>query len=887
LTKSTTKQDKEPLQGTVRNLTPMMRQYLRAKESCPDSILFFRMGDFYEMFFEDAEVASKILEIALTSRDGGKAGRVPMCGVPHHAAQGYIAKLIKAGKTVAICDQVEDPKQAKGLVKREVVRTVTPGTVIEPSLLDEKQSNYLAALNILDESAGIAFLDLSTGEFLATELDGSGTNTSLREEFMKMAPAECLYPASVEGHRLIGELQAALPDTSFRTVEDDLFDARQARRMLLDHYELHSLKGFGLDSLPIAISSAGAALAYLMETQRDDVIHLKPIRVYHPRDYLVVDSATERSLELLATASEGKRSGSLLSVLDVTVTSMGGRLLKAWITHPLVDIAKMKARHESVEELVGAPQTRQAVRSVLSDVFDLERLIGRLSCATANARDMKMLGDSLGKIPELRTALAGCSSKLVGELRDSLDDLDDVTNLISKAIVDSPPPTVTEGGIFREAYNERLDELKGLLRDGRNWVASLQQDEIERTGITSLKVGYNKVFGYYIEVTKPNVHLVPEDYQRKQTLVNAERYVTPALKEREEEIVNAEEKMMELEYELFQQLRREVCKQTSRIQKDAEIVAQIDVLLSLADVAGSNRYCKPEISDQYGITISEGRHPVVEKLGVEREFVPNDTVMDAANASLLIITGPNMAGKSTYLRQVALIVLMAQMGSFVPAKSAHIGVVDRIFTRIGASDNLVRGESTFMIEMNETASILNSATNRSLIVIDEMGRGTSTFDGISIAWAVAEYLHDRIGAKTLFATHYHELTELATKLKRAKNLNVAVREWGGKVIFLYRVVDGGADHSYGVQVARLAGLPPSVLEEARAILESLECGTFMPALGRSVPVRQLTLFPEEGESAVESELEKVDLDTMAPRDALDFLYHLKKVSEKSRKRDAP
>jgi DNA mismatch repair protein MutS len=880
-------QNKKQSGGTVRNLTPMMRQYLRAKESCPDSILFFRMGDFYEMFFEDAEVASKILEIALTSRDGGKAGRVPMCGVPHHAAQGYIAKLIKAGKTVAICDQVEDPKQAKGLVKREVVRTVTPGTVIEPSLLDEKQSNYLAALNILDESAGIAFLDLSTGEFLATQLDGSGTDTSLREEFVKMAPAECLYPVSVEGNRFIGELQAALPDTSFRTVDDDLFDARQARRMLLDHYELHSLKGFGLENLPITISSAGAALAYLMETQRDDIIHLKPIRVYHPKDYLVVDSATERSLELLATASEGKRSGSLLSVLDSTVTSMGGRLLKTWITHPLVDIAEIKARHESVGELLDAPQTRQTVRSVLSGVFDLERLIGRLSCATANARDMKMLGDSLGKIPELRTALSGCSSPLIGGLRDSLDDLDDVTDLISKAIVDSPPPTVTEGGIFREAYDDRLDELKSLLRDGRNWVASLQQDEIERTGITSLKVGYNKVFGYYIEVTKPNVHLVPEDYQRKQTLVNAERYVTPALKEREEEIVSAEEKMMELEYELFQQLRRDVCEQTARIQKDAEIVAQIDVLLSLADVAGSNRYCKPEISGQYSITISEGRHPVVEELGVEREFVPNDTVMDAANASLLIITGPNMAGKSTYLRQVALIVLMAQMGSFVPAKSAHIGVVDRIFTRIGASDNLVRGESTFMIEMNETASILNSATNRSLIVIDEMGRGTSTFDGISIAWAVAEYLHDRIGAKTLFATHYHELTELATKLKRAKNLNVAVREWGGKVIFLYRVVDGGADHSYGVQVARLAGLPPSVLEEARTILESLECGTFMPALGRSVPVRQLTLFPEDGESAVESELEKVDLDTMAPRDALEFLYHLKKLSEKSKKQDEP
>jgi len=879
-------QNKKAPEGTVRNLTPMMRQYLRAKESCPDSILFFRMGDFYEMFFDDAEVASKILQIALTSRDGGQAGRVPMCGVPHHAAQGYIAKLIKAGKTVAICDQVEDPKQAKGLVKREIVRTITPGTVLEPSLLDEKQSNYLATLNILDESAGIAFLELSTGEFLATELDGPDTASNLREEFVKMAPAECVYPTSVEGHRLIEELQAVLPETAFKKVDDDLFDGRQARRMLLDHYEMHSLKGFGLESLPIAISSAGAALAYLMETQRDDVIHLKSIRVYHPQDYLVVDSATQRSLELLATAAEGKRSGSLLSVLDSTVTSMGGRLLKTWITHPLVDIAEIKARHESVGELLGAPQTRQAVRSVLSGVFDLERLIGRLSCATATPRDMKMLGDSLGKIPELRSALTDCSSKLVGELRDSLDDLDDVTNLISRAIVDSPPATLTEGGIFREAYNERLDELKGLVRDGRSWVASLQQDEIERTGITSLKVGYNKVFGYYIEVTKPNVHLVPEDYQRKQTLVNAERYVTPALKEREEEIVSAQEKMMELEYELFQELRREICKQTARIQKDAEIVSQIDVLLSLADMASSNRYCKPEISDQCGITISEGRHPVVEKLGVEREFVPNDTVMDSENAALLIITGPNMAGKSTYLRQVALIVLMAQMGSFVPAKSAHIGVVDRIFTRIGASDNLVRGESTFMIEMNETANILNSATNRSLVVIDEMGRGTSTFDGISIAWAVAHYLHDRIGAKTLFATHYHELTELATKLNRAKNLNVAVREWGGKVIFLYRVVDGGADHSYGVQVARLAGLPQSVLKQAREILESLECGTFMPALGRSVPVQQLTLFPEEGESAVEAELGKVDLDKMSPRDALDFLYHLRKLSERSKKQDA-
>ncbi|MCK5558574.1 MAG: DNA mismatch repair protein MutS, partial [Candidatus Hydrogenedentes bacterium] len=584
-----------------------------------------------------------------------------------HAAQGYIAKLIKAGKTVAICDQVEDPKQAKGLVKREIVRTVTPGTVTEPSLLEEKQNNYLATLNVLDQNAGIAFVELSTGEFLVTELDGPATQANLKEELVKMAPAECLYPPSVAGHQWIEELQTELPDTLFKTIEEDLFDGHQARKMLLDHYELHSLKGFGLENLPVAIGCAGAALGYIMETQKGDIVHLKPIRVYRPQDHLVVDRATQRSLELLATMSEGKRSGSLLSVLDSTATSMGGRLLKRWITHPLVNIAQIRERHEAVEELVDAPQKRRAIGSVLSSVFDLERLLGRLSCATGTAREMKMLGDSLGKIPELRSVLADFSGELLRELRDSLDDLDDLTSLVSKAIVDSPPTTVTEGGIFRDGYDERLDELRGLVRDGKSWIASLQQDEISRTGITSLKIGYNRVFGYYIEVTKPNVHLVPPDYQRRQTLVNAERYVTPALKEREEEIVHAEERMMELEYELFQELRRDVCKHTARIQRDAEIIAQIDVLLSLADVATSNGYYKPDVTEQYDIVIEEGRHPVVEKLGVDREFVPNDTVMDAENASLLVLTGPNMAGKSTYLRQVALIVLMAQMGSFVPA----------------------------------------------------------------------------------------------------------------------------------------------------------------------------------------------------------------------------
>jgi DNA mismatch repair protein MutS len=859
----------------------MLRQYLRAKESCPDSILFFRMGDFYEMFFEDAEVASRILEIALTSRDGGKAGRVPMCGVPHHAAKSYIAKLVKSGKTVTICDQVEDPKQAKGLVKREIVRTITPGTVIEPSLLDEKQSNYLATLNVLDEKAAIAFVELSTGDFLVTELDGARTAAGLTEELTNMAPAECLYPRSFHGHPFLRELQTVLPDTIFKMVDDTLFDTHHGRQILIDQYQVHSLKGFGLEQLAVATGCAGAALAYLLETQKDDVSHLKPIRVHEPNEYLVVDSATQRSLELLVSLAEGKRDGSLLGVLDTTVTAMGGRLLKQWILRPLVHIAEITARHQAVEELVAGHQKRQSLRAVLSGVFDLERLVGRLSCGTATPRDMKALGDSLGKVPELRSALEDCTSTLLRELCGSLDKLSDVTDLISGAIVDHPPATVTEGGIFRDGYNGRLDELKTLVRGGKSWIAALQQQEIDRTGIASLKVGYNKVFGYYIEVTKPNVHLVPEDYQRKQTLVNAERYVTPALKEREEEIVNAEDNMMQLEYDLFQDLRREICTHAARIQRNAEIIAQMDVLVSLADVATSNRYCKPEMTEEYGIAIEEGRHPVVEKLGVEREFVPNDTVMDAENASLLIITGPNMAGKSTYLRQVALIVLMAQTGSFVPATSARIGVVDRIFTRIGATDNLVRGESTFMIEMNETAKILNCATDRSLVVIDEMGRGTSTFDGISIAWAVAEYLHDHIGAKTLFATHYHELTELATPLKRAKNLNVAVREWAGKVIFLYRVVEGGADHSYGVQVARLAGLPQRVLDEARSILESLERGTFTPALGRSVPVQQLSLFPEETEPEIESELKKADLDRMSPREALDFLYHLRNLLKKS------
>ena len=861
-------------------LTPMLRQYIQAKAESKDSILFFRMGDFYELFFDDAIEAARLLGLALTSRDGADVeARAPMCGVPYRAVDTYVARLIKLGRTVTLCDQIEDPKLAKGIVKRAVVRTITPGTVMEPDLLEATANNYLGALCIAQAKAGLAFVDVSTGEFLAAQIDGDADRT-LADELTRMGPAEVLVSDAADEASLKA-LENRFAGVAFTRRPDEFFDPGLCRTLLMDQFELNTLKGVELEDAAEATAAAGAALAYIRETQRDAVPHLRLPRRYHPSGFVVLDGNTQRNLELIESLADRKKRGSLLGVLDRTQTNMGGRKLRHWVLHPLVDVGEIRARLDAIEELAASGELRLQLKDLFQGVADLERLLGRLTSKAGNARDLNVLGRSLEQTPLVKAALRRATAPLLSALRDGMDELADVTGWIRQAVVEEPPVTITEGNLIRSGHDPELDRLRVLVTGGRDWIAALQRQESARTGIPNLKVGYNKVFGYYIEVSKGNLHLVPDTYERKQTLVNAERFVTPELKSREEEIVAAQERMHKVEYDLFVAVRERVSGEARRIQETADALAAVDVLWSLAEVAVAKNYCKPVLDDSGMLVIRDGRHPVVEDLMHRGEFVPNDTLFDPAKATLQIVTGPNMAGKSTYLRQVALITLMAQMGSFVPAAEARVGVVDRIFTRVGASDNLVRGESTFMVEMVETANILNTATERSLLVLDEIGRGTSTFDGISIAWSVAEHIHDHIHAKTLFATHYHELTELAAKLEHAKNLNVAVREWNGKVVFLYRIVDGGADHSYGIQVAKLAGLPPKVIMRARDILESLESGN-TAAVG--LPQQMYLFGPQHpsGPGPVEKELESVDPDTLTPRQAQDLLYHLKHLANRPR-----
>ncbi|MBP8128759.1 MAG: DNA mismatch repair protein MutS [Candidatus Hydrogenedentes bacterium] len=866
-------------------VTPMLRQYLQAKAECGDSLLFFRMGDFFELFFEDALEASELLGLTLTSRDdAGKDRRVPMAGVPARAVDAYVARLLKAGRTVTLCDQMEDPKEAKGIVKRAVVRTITPGTVIEPELLEETANNYLCALALHDENAGLAFVDISTGEFLVAQAEGN-SQRAITDEFTRMNPAEVLIARDMDEAALKRLRQRHAAATFTPRAELD-FDPQAARELLLDFFGVSTLKGFGLEDAPVATAAAGAAIAYVKQTQRDMAPHLQYPRRYSPAGYVVLDGNTQRNLELIESLADKRKHGTLLGVLDRTLTPMGARMLRHWILHPLVDVMAIRARLDAVETLHDNTELRMTLRDLLRGVADLERLLGRISSKTGNARDLKALGASLTRAPGLRAAIAAAQVPYLRELREEIDELADVAGWIESSLSDEPPLALNEGRIFKDGCDPELDRLRGLVRGGRDWIATLKKEETERTGIQNLKIGYNKVFGYYIEVSRANTHLVPPDYERKQTLVNAERYVTPALKSREEEIVTAEERMCKLEYDLFAALRGRVAAEARRIRRTANAMAALDVLAGLAETAVHKGYCKPAVDDGDTVHVRDGRHPVVEDLMPRGDFVPNDTLLDPATAALQIVTGPNMAGKSTYLRQVAIIVLMAQIGSYVPAAEARVGVVDRIFTRVGASDNLVRGESTFMVEMTEAANILNAATARSLIVLDEIGRGTSTFDGISIAWSVAEHIHDHIHAKTLFATHYHELTELGEKLERAKNLNVAVREWGDKVVFLYRIVDGGADHSYGIQVAKLAGLPPQVIRRARDILESLEAGNPVSA---GLP-QQMYLFgpqtPPEP-SPVERELGLVDPDALSPKEAHELLYHLKHMLRTPRHEKGP
>jgi len=854
------------------------------KGQFPDAILFFRMGDFYEMFFDDAQTASRILGVTLTSRGTYNGEKVPMCGIPHHAHRAYIGKLLDSGWKVAICEQVEDPGSTKGIVKREVVRLVTPGSVVDEKDLDDKSPLFMAAVSGDGRACGLAHLDLLTGEFRVTETDSFA---SLLNELERIDPAEVLIP---EDDPLMN--QKALAGYRLEVLKRDLYDPGDAPSLLKSQLQVGSLAGFGCQDMPQAVVAAGAIAAYILETQKGFPEHIREMATYHMGDYMVLDGSTCTHLELLKTMRRQSVKGSLFSVLDKTVTPMGSRLLKNWIAYPLVNLEKIRGRSAAVACLKEAPLLRRDVRDELKKIYDLARLNGRIALGRANARDLIALKTSLLSLPFIKNALADSNSALLSEIGARLDLLEDVVQLTGASIQEDPPVSLKEGGIIKEGYNGELDRLISLSREGKSWIAKFARFEQERTGISSLKVGYNKVFGYYIEVTRPNLHLVPDDYIRKQTLANGERYITEALKVKEEEVLGAEEKRIQLEGKIFEEIRRRIAQENWRIKETADLVSQIDVIAGLAETAEANDYTCPEVNDTADLDIVEGRHPVVELNVKDEDFVPNDIRLDAQNQQVMIITGPNMAGKSTVLRQTALTVLMAQMGAFVPASRAVIGLVDRIFTRVGASDDLARGQSTFMVEMTETANILRHMTPRSLVILDEIGRGTSTFDGLSIAWAVAEALHDRDGkgVRTLFATHYHELTELAAAKERVKNFNIAVREWNDRIIFLRKLVPGGASRSYGIQVAQIAGIPEEVIRRAREILNRLEetegDGSGRPRLagGGSPPdsgkgaMVQLPLFGSmDGE--IREWIKRIDLETLTPIEALLTLNDLKKQVE--------
>src|SRR6266699_1022287 len=810
-------------------LTPMMQQYQRLRKSIPpDTLLLFRLGDFYEMFFEDAKEASALLNVALTKRNG-----VPMCGVPYHAAPGYIRRLINAGRRVAICDQMSEPQPGRKIVDREVTQIISAGTVSELSWLDAKRANYLGAVYVDAGAFGFAYADLSTGEFRLTQAQDQ---QSLHVEIARVSPAELLI--SSEQKAQTGEIDHALEYDSYA------FLPEQAIFTLCEHFKVKSLDGFGCGQMPAAVAAAGAIVHYLKHQLRRKIDHLTSLRSDAPSDYVLLDAATQTNLELVESRS--LRDTTLLAVLDRTATPMGGRKLRAWILQPLRNLDELQRRHQMIADLLQEPDLLAAVRGELKSIRDIERATGRLSQASGNARDLVALKTSLQQIPKLKVELQKLIERLAFgagpveaavsaandstepptrlplQLQNNIHEMPDLAEKLEKALIDDPPLSLKDGGIFRDRYDSDLDQLRRASRDGKNWISQLQEQEIAATGIKSLKVRYNSVFGYFIEVTKSNLANVPAHYARKQTTVGGERFVTPELKEMEAKILGADERARQLEYQLFQKLREETLRELGPIQQTAEAIAVLDVICALAETARLFRYCRPTLNETLRLVIKDGRHPVLDQTLVEEKFVPNDTSLDGENLRLAIITGPNMSGKSTYIRQVGLIVLMAQIGSFVPAASAEIGLVDRIFTRVGANDDLARGQSTFMVEMNETSNIVNNATERSLVILDEIGRGTSTFDGLSIAWSVAEFLHDKIKARTLFATHYHELTKLTEDRPGVCNFNVAVREWNEQIIFLRKIVPGGADKSYGIQVARLAGLPKEILDRAKDILSQLE-----------------------------------------------------------------
>ncbi len=865
----------------------MMQQYLDIKDQYKDCILFFRLGDFYEMFFTDAETASRELEITLTGRDCGLEQRAPMCGVPFHAADNYVARLVNKGYKVAICEQVEDPALAKGIVKRDVIRVVTPGTVTDSSMLDDRKNNYLMSVYKSSYAFGVAIVDISTGEFLSTSINWGNTTAKLMDEIAKFSPSEIIVNQEAQDDaQLMGNIKNRF-HLYISGMEERFFAETYALDKVIKQFE--GLGNISPENNP-SVNASGALLEYIEQTQKVNLEHIKSYNSYKIEDFMVLDAATRRNLELTETMREKSKKGSLLWVLDKTMTSMGGRTVRKWIEQPLKNISDISERLEAVEELKNKFMVRMEVRELLKRVYDIERLMSKVILGNVNGRDLLALKNSIGQIPYIKNLLEECTTDLCLKNHNRLDTLEDVFLLIDSAITEEPPVSIKEGGIIKAGFNPEVDRLRRATTEGKTWVAEMEAAEREKTGIKNLKVGFNKVFGYYIEVTRSYFSLVPPNYIRKQTLANCERFITQELKEIEDTILGAEEKIIDLEYQLFLDIRSDIAARVNRVKSTAASLAEIDVICSLSEVADREAYCKPEMALESDIDIKDGRHPVVEKMIDKSSFVPNDTFLNMESDRLAIITGPNMAGKSTYMRQVALIVLMAQLGSFVPAASARIGITDRIFTRVGASDDLAAGQSTFMVEMSEVANILTNATSRSLLILDEIGRGTSTFDGLSIAWSVIEFIsdHERLGCRTLFATHYHELTELEGKISGIKNYCISVKEKGDDIIFLRKIIRGGADDSYGIQVAKLAGVPQAVIDRAKEILKELEDADIskkeIKVRRGKMPIEgQMDLFSFTGGSRVKDEvvdeLKLMDISTLTPLDALNALYKLQQKAK--------
>ncbi len=872
-------------------LTPMMQKYMETKEQYKDCILFYRLGDFYEMFFDDALVASRELEITLTGKSCGLEERAPMCGIPYHAVEGYLSKLVSRGYKVAICEQVEDPKLAKGLVKREVIRVVTPGTNLNVQSLEAGKNNYLLSIAYTPDGIGISAADVTTGDYYVTEVEDL---KKLNDELMKYEPSEiiCNEAFLVSGFD-VNDLKSRL-HISVNALESHMFDDDGCRRILMKHFKVNTLIGLGVEEFSTGLLAAGALLQYLYDTQKTDLEHFTHIYPYLTSKYMLLDSSTRRNLELTETLREKQKRGSLLWVLDKTKTAMGARLLRNYIEQPLIEKDEMEKRLDAIQELNQDSISRDEIREYLNPIYDLERLLSKVTYKTANPRDLIAFRNSLQMLPPIKTVLSAFEKEELTEIREQIDGLEDIYQLIDEAIIDEPPLSIREGGMIKDQFDETIDRLRSAKHDGKQWLAQLEEEDRERTGIKNLKIKYNKVFGYYFEVTNSYKDLVPEDYIRKQTLANAERYTTPRLKELEDTILNAEDKLQTLEYDVFCKIRDTIAQELVRIQNTAKAIAKLDVYASLSLVSERNHYVRPKLNEKGVIDIKDGRHPVVEQMITNDMFIANDTYLDNGSHCISVITGPNMAGKSTYMRQTALIVLMAQIGCFVPARTANIGIVDRIFTRVGASDDLASGQSTFMVEMNEVANILRNATSKSLLILDEIGRGTSTFDGLSIAWAVIEHISNRklLGAKTLFATHYHELTELEGKMNNVNNYCIAVKECGDDIVFLRKIVKGGADKSYGIQVAKLAGVPDMVIDRAKEIVEQLSDNDITEKVqsiaidnkndGKvkkqpkydEVDLAQMSLFDTVTDEDILKELMEIEVTTLTPLDALNTLYRL-------------